>query len=420
MIDREGVVRAEIARPWAVDSTPDELTGSGRLTTDLHYELGTALDGRPTISVVVDDERWLADAVYPVYVDPSTTLVGPGSDTYGDTFLNEGNPTMNYANYQRPDSPTFYELWLGTSPSNSSYKNHALIKFDLTGLAGMAIDAAELRVRPYHAYYDAPTERTVWARRVASSWTESGVNWDNRPTNSGSSNVPVDCAESTTLSCVFPVHYWVRTWLDGLNTNWGFWLDTNGNNETYWKRLISAEQAHSTSPRLFVEYHNPVSLVYPTSGPTSSRTLSWTTDPTWGQTAYQVEVSTSSGFGSLVAQSGSQSGAATSWAIPIDTPLTAGTTYHWRVTAKATNGAWSTWTAGSFVHDPSLLGDQGHHRYERWDLGGGDSLAVDASTLNAVVSHPIVSLPYRGSSLSLGLTYNAQDPDGRPSCAAGG
>lgn len=61
--------------------------------------------------------------------------------------------------------------------------------------------------------------------------------------------------------------------------------------------------------------------------------------------------------------------------------------------------------AGSVVN----LGRQPQHSFESWDLGAGDDLAVNAVTRNAVVGHPLVSLPIRGSSLSLGLTYNARD-----------
>jgi RHS repeat-associated protein len=61
--------------------------------------------------------------------------------------------------------------------------------------------------------------------------------------------------------------------------------------------------------------------------------------------------------------------------------------------------------AGSTVN----LGQQPQFSLESWDLGLGDSLAVNGVTRNAVVSHPIVSLPIRGSRAALGLTYNAKD-----------
>jgi RHS repeat-associated protein len=61
--------------------------------------------------------------------------------------------------------------------------------------------------------------------------------------------------------------------------------------------------------------------------------------------------------------------------------------------------------AGSTVN----LGQQPQFSLESWGLGSGDGLAVNGVTRNAVLSHPIVSLPIRGSSASLGLTYNAKD-----------
>jgi len=55
------------------------------------------------------------------------------------------------------------------------------------------------------------------------------------------------------------------------------------------------------------------------------------------------------------------------------------------------------------------LGSQAQHTFETWDLGAGDSLAVNAATRNAVISHPLFSLPIRGSSMSVSATYNAKD-----------
>ena len=412
VVDDKGEVRAFIAAPYAVDSTPDERLGSGRMTSKLHYEVGTAADGRPTVTTVLDDAEWLASAVYPVYVDPSTTLVGPGSDTYGDTFINQGNVNQNYANYQRPDSPTFYEMWLGESPSDSSYKNTALVKFDISSILGRAIDAAELRLRPYHAYYDAPTERGVWAYRIGSTWTELGVKWSNKPSWTTNSTTTT-CAEATTLSCVLDASYWTRVWVNGLETNYGLAVDTDGNNATYWKRLIAAEQVHSTSPRLYVTYHDPVTAVSPNGATVGSRTLAWTYDDTYAgapQGKYRVEVS-NDGFLSTLVTSGDVSGTATSWAIPTTTSLTPGLTYQWRVKVGiGTVPTWSPVANGTFVWDPEVnLGMQSQHTFESWDLGAGDSLAVNVATGNLVVSHPIADLPIRGGSLPITLTYNAHD-----------
>lgn len=159
--DSSGKIHATIAPPYAVDSTPDEFTGSGRMTTKLHYELGTTATGRPTVTTRLDDLDWLATAIYPVYVDPSITLVGPGTSANGDAHVNRGNPNFNYANYQRPDAPGYYEMWLGESPSDSTYYNAALIKFDVStlGWTGERLldwtgSGADIRIYGTNAHHD--------------------------------------------------------------------------------------------------------------------------------------------------------------------------------------------------------------------------------------------------------------------------
>ena len=192
----------------------------------------------------------------------------------------------------------------------------------------------------------------MWARRITSSWTESGVKWSNHPTRTSTSESDA-CAESASISCFIPVTYWTRTYVSGTNTNYGFWLDTDDHNYTYWKRLIASEEGGSTTPRLYVTYHEPVTATAPIDNVlTASRTLGWTFDSaTTGSTqgAYQVQVS-ADGFATVAADSGAQTGAATSWAIPDATPLVSGTPYSWRVRVKiGTAGTWSGWANGSFT-----------------------------------------------------------------------
>jgi RHS repeat-associated protein len=86
------------------------------------------------------------------------------------------------------------------------------------------------------------------------------------------------------------------------------------------------------------------------------------------------------------------------------------TCYQWVFSATDQNGNAGSTTSGSIRTDTSgVLGLQGHLRSESWDLGAGDSLAVSVGSGNVVISHPVVSLPIRGSSVSIGLTYNSHD-----------
>ena len=410
MFDAKGERRAILLAPYALDSTPDERAGGGLMTTDVHYAIGDH-GGTPTVTVSVDDQAWLDRATYPVYVDPSIYL--PGTNSYGDTFVNEGNPSMNYANYQRPDSPFYHELWMGQSPSQSTYYTEAYLKYDVADLQGMAIDSAVVRVFPYHAYFNAPTSRTVWLRRVLSggAWTESGLTWNTKPGTASTGVLTSACVEGE--DCDFNAFTMIRNWADGSTTNNGLRLDANGNGAEYWKRFIASEANIPGSPKLVVTYHNPVSLLWPLGGgPTAGRTLTWAFAAPSAQTNYQVDLSTSSTFGSITASSGDVTSAATSWAIPTATSLTAGTTYHWRVRVKfGASNHWSPFVSGSFKHDPTAnLGQQSQHTFEGWDLGAGDDLAVNVGTGNLVIGHPVVSLPIRGSSVDIALTYNRHDP----------
>jgi hypothetical protein len=52
---------------------------------------------------------------------------------------------------------------------------------------------------------------------------------------------------------------------------------------------------------------------------------------------------------------------------------------------------------------------QSQHTFESFDLGAGDRLAINVATGNLVLSHPVVSLPIRGGSLPITLTYNSFD-----------
>lgn len=87
------------------------------------------------------------------------------------------------------------------------------------------------------------------------------------------------------------------------------------------------------------------------------------------------------------------------------------TCYRWTLAARDANGnSATTITSGSIrTNVTGNLGQQDQHTFESWDLGAGDSLAVNVGTGNLVISHPIVELPIQGASVSLNATYNSHD-----------
>ncbi|HEY3438295.1 MAG TPA: DUF6531 domain-containing protein, partial [Actinotalea sp.] len=91
--------------------------------------------------------------------------------------------------------------------------------------------------------------------------------------------------------------------------------------------------------------------------------------------------------------------------------LLSGSCYRWTLGATDQNGNTATTiTSGPVRRDATaLLGVEGYGRFESFDLGAGDGLAVNVATGNVTLSHPLVSLPIRGSSVGIDLAYNSQD-----------
>lgn len=344
--DAKGALVARMPNPYAMDSTPDTTgLGSGRMTNLVSYAITGSVS--PWTVTVTVDPTWLKAATYPVYVDP--TIVNGGSSTYGDTFTNPNYPTTNFGNYCRPDSPYYCELWLGQSPNPTADVGSDLMRFDLTPVLATTIDSASLQIFPYHQYMGTSPMNT-WVRQVTSSWTES-TTYNTRPSVSGSGVVTGTTAQGSWSN--FNVLGIVRNWVHASQANWGFQVDENGNNYTYWKRIISAEETGYPHPeKLVITNHVPTAAVVAPTGWTADPTVSWTyaDSKNAAQATYHVDVASDAGFTSIIATSGDVASAATSYAFSAS--LTSGTTYYWRV--RVNNGtSWSSWVSQSFGWDTS-------------------------------------------------------------------
>ncbi|MGH2967076.1 MAG: DNRLRE domain-containing protein, partial [Solirubrobacterales bacterium] len=347
----DGQPVARMPAPYAVDSTPDEFLGSGRTTMNVSYSLGKTADGTPTVTVSLDDPDWLAKAVYPVYVDPPTYIYNAGTNTYGDSSVSQAWPTANYANYNRPDSPYYYEMWLGMDPTNSTNVNYDFVRFDLSSIGDVTIDSAIIEVDPYHQYYNAPTSTTTWMRQVTASWTESGVTWNNKPAVASGYVDTAACVEA--VECAFTADTLVQGWVSGTIANYGVRFDENGNGGTYWKRLLASEQGGTSVPKVVVNFHVPTATIVSPTSWTNSRNVSWTyaDASSDAQTDWSADVASDAAFTSILANgSWSGTGTATSSAIPAAVALTGGTTYYWRVKVKD-GTSWSVYDSSSFGWD---------------------------------------------------------------------
>jgi RHS repeat-associated protein len=405
IVDATGAVRMRVAAPWATDSTPDEFTGSGRTTTALHYELGE-FDGTPTLTVSLDDTDWLATAVYPVYVDPTTTIENGGTHANGDTFANRGNKSMNYGNYQRPDSPYYYEMWLGESPSDSTYYNMAYINWATGVLEDLGIDSATVKIRPYHQYYNAPTTTRTWLRQVTADWAENTLTWNLKPTVASGTVDTADCVESS--DCAFDVTSLVRKWADDTEPDYGIRLDENDNGPTYWKRLIAAEDGTSSKvPRLVVTYHD---ITTTATTPSFSHAVSWdyADANSLAQTRYWVQIYSDAAMTTKVVDTGYVTSTASTYA-PAAGALTDLATYHFKVRAGNATGA-APWATGSFVYDAQQRGAEPYYARVSNDLGGGWTLDVGVHNGEARMTRDLFSIPSYGPAQELALTYSSLEP----------
>ena len=416
--DAAGTLVGIIPRPYAVDSTPDPFAGSGRFTD--RVSLALAPDGR-TVTVAVD-EGWLATATYPVYVDP--TYYNAGSLSYGDAHIASGYPTQNFADYVRPDSPYYHELWLGTDPSGTSGASHDYLRWDVAPFAGTTIDTASFAIYPYHQYYDAPATTPTWLRQVIEApngtWRETDPTWNNRSSYSYDLWTSEACVEGST--CTFntsTVRTIVQGWATSPAANFGIRLDEAGCGSgsdacpnTHWKRLIAAEHtgADSFKPKMTVTWHVPSATAIAKPAFTGSRAFAWTYAGSPGQTKYQVQLSSDGGATWPAGLDGGHvtSGAA-SWTAPDGMALADLTTYTWHV--RAYDGhSWSAYSAASsFTFDAYRRGDEPYYTRVPFDLGGGWSLDVGVHSGEARLARSLFSIGAIGPPAGLDLTYNSSD-----------
>lgn len=346
-LDAKGIQVARMPLPYAIDSTPDATLGSGIYTDMVSY----ALDPSGTKLTVSVDPAWLKTAVYPVYVDPTVVWPNAGGLSFGDAHIASAHDTTNYSNYQRPDSPYYHELWLGTDPSGTTGISYDFLKWSLPGIVGTTIDSASINIYPYHQYQSTGASRTVWLRQVTgidgqAAWQETYPTWTNKYTVTGGWSTTATCTEATT--CSFTVTTLVRDWASG-TVNYGIKLDENSEASTYWKRLIAAEQGGGNIEHLTVTYHTPTATVVSPTGATGSRTLTWTyaDGSAHAQTNWEASLYSDPGYTTLVANgSWAGTGTATTTAIPANVALGNGSTYYWQV--RVNDGtSWSPYARAS-------------------------------------------------------------------------
>jgi CSLREA domain-containing protein len=174
-----------------------------------------------------------------------------------DAHVDNGGPNANYG--------TATTLWVSLYGEFNN-RQQTLVRFNLASIpSGATIDNAT-----FEGYLNQATGLTsvsVSFYRVGSTWTESGVTWNNRPTYSLVSSRSVG---SSTGWVSWNATSLVRAWMAGTYTNYGIAL-TGPASGSLFARTFSSREG-SQAPRLVVTYSLPTPTPTRTPTPTATRT----------------------------------------------------------------------------------------------------------------------------------------------------
>ncbi|MGE7717490.1 DNRLRE domain-containing protein [Priestia megaterium] len=233
-----------LPKPFMTDSNINKKSGEPALSNKVDFELKQEND-KWILSLVADDEWLKSDKrVYPVYIDPTTSL-----GTAEDGFVSDAYPTTNYGKFWE-SSAGYYSLKVGKYDSSSG-TNYSYIKPTLSGLDNAIVDSATFNIYTAHSYYPS-TATDVWLDEVNGDWSESTLTWNNKPS---STNIASDAVYKGQWA-QFDVTNSINKWVDGKSNNYGFKLHANGNGQTYWKKFNASENS-SNKPFVTVNYHYP-------------------------------------------------------------------------------------------------------------------------------------------------------------------
>lgn len=240
---RDGEVKYTMPAPIMSDSSFDAHSGLSRESRDIRYELVKGEDGF-TLELIPSKE-WLSDedTKYPVYIDPTLSR-----GAAQDAFVTSADPKGNYNKFWS-SAQGEYVLRVGKYDGQTG-TNYAFMKMDgLSDIKGATITSASLKTYVKWSYH--PTTKTgIWLDRVNSKWSESSINWENKPTSTNITSTKVARAQWAT----FNVKDTIQQIADGEMDDYGFKLHANGNDENYWKQLTASESGKKSNVVISYSY----------------------------------------------------------------------------------------------------------------------------------------------------------------------
>ncbi len=233
-------------------------SAKGRLPLAKHAVIDTqvvAQAGRTEL-VLKPDHAFLSDpkTVYPVRVDPSTTLP-----------VNNDLSVLSTDTVDSPAYPTSNALPVGVQ---TGQKMRALLRFDTSSLVGKTVTDAKLSMSIIDAKTcGAAVGQGVQAARVTGAWDENNLYWANKPAftteDAQINKTSIDCT-STLTPTEWNITGISQDWAAGA-ANHGLVLKAPTENTTIeWRMYASSDDT---------DWNAPPKLVVTTNAPASSPTI---------------------------------------------------------------------------------------------------------------------------------------------------
>jgi hypothetical protein len=207
----------------------------------------------------------------PTTVNATTTLY-PVADAWVDYWV----PGVNYG------ADTLLKVGSNECPGQEfPSRGRALLRFDLSAIPpGQVIQTASLQLylRSVYTGSGAAATNTIGVHRVANSWTEAGVAWNNQPGHAGTAAATTAVGQITGNWYVWDITNLVRNWYNGTYPNYGLMLISQAETTCNMRYFDSRENVNDA--RLVITYGTPTPTSTPTRTPTRTPTPTPTRTPT--------------------------------------------------------------------------------------------------------------------------------------------
>lgn len=246
--DTAGKLVAEAPAPHMWDSSKDPVSGEPVHQQEVTTSIETGSDDSTTLVLTPDPAFFAQDLVYPVTIDPSSTLA-----VTTDTWVQ----TPDYPDSQQGSQ----ELKSGTYDTGTDVAR-SYVKFNAAPFTGKHVTSATMSLYSYYSSTCATTGPGTQARRVTSPLDTSTITWGAQPSTTTTNMFTNTGHWGYDSSC--PAN-WSNWTLTGMVQDWANGAPNDGiqirsadeTDPTTWRRFRSANYSTAGyAPKLVVNYNS--------------------------------------------------------------------------------------------------------------------------------------------------------------------